>query len=132
MLGSVLDMVHSYWAYRHLPNLCFLHYGDLVADLDREMRHLSAFLGIPVDAERWPRLVAAARFDAMKERAADNAPGAHLGEWRSAGDFFREGRMQAWKDGLRADSLALYERAMAERYEPAFRRWLEGGRAALA
>jgi hypothetical protein len=37
--------------------------------------------------------------------------------------------MQAWRDGLGAESLALYERAMAERYEPAFRRWIEGGRA---
>jgi hypothetical protein len=38
--------------------------------------------------------------------------------------------MQAWRDGLGAASHALYERVMMERYEPAFRRWLEGGRAA--
>ena len=127
ILGSVLDMVHSYWQFRELPNLCFLHYADLRADLDREMRRLGAFLGIPVDAGRWPELVRAARFDAMKQRADDNAPGSHLGEWRSASDFFRKGRMQAWQGALSAESLALYDRVMAERYEPAFRRWLEAG-----
>jgi len=130
IIGSVLDMVHSYWPFRSLPNVHLLHYADLVSDLDGEMRRLTAFLGIPVDERRWPDLVRAARFDAMKQRADDTAPGAHLGEWRSASDFFRKGRMQAWREALGPESLALYERAMAERYEPAFRRWLEGGRAA--
>jgi aryl sulfotransferase len=130
IMGSVLDMVHSYWAWRRLPNLHFLHYADLVADLEAEMRRLSAFLRIPVDEARWPGLVRAARFDAMKERADENAPGAHLGEWKSATDFFREGRMQAWRSGaLSAESLALYDKLVAERYEPAFRQWLEAGRA---
>ena len=128
ILGSVLDMMHSYWAFRRLPNLHFLHYADLTADLDAEMRRLSAFLGIPIDAARWPDLVGAARFDAMKQRADDTAPGAHHGEWKSASDFFRKGRMQAWREALDAESLALYERALAERYEPEFRRWLEQGR----
>jgi hypothetical protein len=130
ILGSVLDMVHGYWRFRRLPNFCFLHYAALRADLDREMRRLSAFLGIPVDEGRWPELVQAARFDAMKERADQNAPGAHLGEWRSASDFFRKGRMQAWDGVLSPKSLALYEREMNERYEPEFRRWLETGFAA--
>ena len=130
IIGSVLDMVHSYWQFRQLPNLHFLHYADLVSDLDGEMRRLSAFLGIAVDEGRWPALVRAARFDAMKQRAGDLAPGAHLGEWKSAGDFFRRGRMQAWREALGPQSLALYERALAERYEPEFRRWLEGGRKA--
>ncbi len=94
------------------------------------MRRLSAFLGIPVDEARWPELVQAARFDAMKERADQNAPGAHLGEWRSASDFFRKGRMQAWEGVLSPKSLSLYERVMNERYEPEFRRWLETGFAA--
>ena len=130
IIGSVLDMVHSYWQFRSLPNVHFLHYADLVSDLDGEMRRLAAFLGIPVDEGRWPTLVRAARFDAMKQRAGDTAPGSHLGEWRSASDFFRKGRMQAWREALGAESLALYERAMAERYEPDFRRWLERGGAA--
>ena len=99
---------------------CRLGCGDRVSGperalLDGERRRLSAFLGIPVDEARWPRLVQAARFDAMKERADDNAPGSHLGEWRSASDFFREGRMHAWRGKLGAESLALYDRLMAER-----------------
>jgi aryl sulfotransferase len=126
--GSVLDMSATYWAWRHLPNLHFLHYADLVANLDGEMRRLSAFLGIPVDEARWPSLVAAGRFEAMKAGAAENAPGAHHEEWKSPEAFFRAGRLGAWRDALGSESLALYERVMAERYEPEFRRWLEGGR----
>ena len=130
-MGSVLDLSATYWAFRHLSNLHFVHYADLVADLDGEMRRLAAFLGIPVDEARWPALVEAARFESMKQRAEDNAPGAHHGEWRDPSAFFREARLGAWRSALSPSSHALYEKSMEERYEPAFRRWLEEGRRAL-
>ena len=131
-MGSVLDLSATYWAFRHLPNLHFLHYGDLLADLEGEMRRLARFLGLAVDEARFPALVAAARFESMKERAAENAPGAHHGEWRSPEHFFRAARLGAWAEQLSPESLALYERLMDERYEPGLRRWLELGRSALA
>lgn len=42
--------------------LVFAHYGDLSADLEQEMCHLAARLGIAVPEPTWPQLVEAATF----------------------------------------------------------------------
>src|SRR5262249_13668942 len=118
----------TYWKHRDLSNLVFLHYADLVRDLDGEMRLLSARLGIAIDEARWPALVDAARFAAMKEKADGTAPGAHLHEWANNADFFRKARHGEWQSVLNSDNLALYERVANERLEPALKRWLEEGR----
>jgi hypothetical protein len=127
--GSVLYFSSTYWAHRDLPNLVFLHYADLMRDLDGEMRRLSARLGIAVDESRWPVLVEAARFAAMKDRADGTAPGAHLHEWSDNAEFFRKARHGEWRDVLSAENLALYERVANERLEPELKRWLEDGAA---
>jgi hypothetical protein len=127
-LGSVLYLSRSYWAFRKLPNLLFLHYADLSMRLDEEMRRLSAFLGVAVNERRWPALREAASFDAMRARANETAPGAHVNEWRSNRDFFRAARLGQWRTGLSARSLALYEAVAAQRLDDALRRWLERGR----
>ena len=129
--NSVMYLSNTFWQYRHLPNIVFLHYADLTADLDGEMRRLSAALGIAVDEDKWPALVAAARFGAMKEHASDNAPGAHLGEWASDSAFFRKARKDEWRSVLSAENQALYEARTGELLEPALKAWLEGGRGAV-
>src|SRR5262249_317379 len=83
-LVSVLYYAWSFWPYRKLPNIFFLHYDDLSDRLEEEMRRLSNFLGIAVDVRVFPSLVHAATFAEMKNDGAANAPGAHLGEWRDA------------------------------------------------
>ena len=128
--GSNGYFAKTYWAHRRLPNIHFMHYADLMSDLDGEMRRLSAFLGVPVDEAVWPSLVEAASFAAMKARADEAAPGAHLGEWRSNDDFFRRARMGEWRGVLSAENLALYDKIYGQRLEPALKRWLEVGRAA--
>jgi hypothetical protein len=127
--GSVMSLTKTYWAHRHTPNLHLLHYADLSADLDGEMRRLARFLGARIDERVWPVLVKAGGFEAMRERADELAPGAHFGEWRSNADFFRSGRRGAWRDVLGAESLALYEGVATERLGPRLKAWLEGGRA---
>jgi hypothetical protein len=128
--GSVLYLSDTYWQFRKLPNLVFLHYTDLTKDLDGEMRRLSRALGIPVDESKWPGLVAAAKFNAMKAHASDNAPGAHVGEWASDSNFFRKARNGEWQSVLSAENLALYEQVTKEKIAPDLKRWLEGGRRA--
>jgi hypothetical protein len=128
----MLYMVESYWRFRHLPNLLFLHYADLTRDLDGEMRRVAAFLDIAVDEAEWPALVAAASFAGMKDKAQETAPDADLGEWSNSGDFFRAARMEAWRDGLSAENQALYETVNAERVDPEMKAWAEQGRGAAA
>ena len=126
--GSVLYLSRTYWAFRRLPNLLFLHYADLLKQLDPEMRRLSAFLDVSVDEAHWPVLVEAASFQSMRSRADATAPGAHVGEWRDNRAFFRMARMGQWRSVLSADNQALYERIAGERLDPAHRAWLERGR----
>ena len=119
----------SFWPYRQLPNLLAVHYNDLLADLDGQMRRVARFLGIEVAEAAWPALVAAARFDAMRgealrEEAEGDRSNADLKG--GAATFFFQGSNGRWRDVLSQDDLALYE-AAAARLEPGLRSWLEGG-----
>jgi hypothetical protein len=129
-MGSVLYYASSFWPYRKLPNVLFLHYADLSDRLDEEMRRLARLLHIPIDEAVFPSLVRAAAFGVMKEDGAANAPGAHLGEWRDANEFFKSARRGEWKTVLNEENLALYDRIAAERLDPMLRLWLEKGRGA--
>jgi aryl sulfotransferase len=127
--GSMTHFARTWWAHRRRANIAFVHYGDLMTDLDGEMRRLSQFLGMAVDETVWPGLVEAASFATMKEKADADAPGAHLGEWKSNAAFFRRARMGEWRSVLSEQNQALYERLSSERLEPKLEAWLEGGRA---
>lgn len=128
--GSMSHFVATWWAQRRRKNICFVHYADLSADLDGEMRRVSAFLGIPVDETRWPELVQAASFAAMRENADTAAPGAHLGEWKDNGAFFKRARMGEWRDVLSQENQALYEGLSSQRLPPSLKAWIENGRRA--
>ncbi|HEY3798478.1 MAG TPA: sulfotransferase domain-containing protein [Caulobacteraceae bacterium] len=128
-IGSVFGTARPFWAHRAAPNIHFLHYRDLTSDLEGEMRRLAGLLGIEVAEDAWPALVAAASFEAMRDGADDNAPGAHLGEWTRNDAFFARARMEEWRGVLNAENQALYEELAPVRVEPALRAWLEGGRA---
>jgi hypothetical protein len=129
-LGSVMTLTRTYWEFRHVPNLLFLHYADLSDDLDGELRRLARFLGAPIDERLWPEFLSAARFESMRGRADELAPGAHFKEWRSNADFFRGARRGQWRHVLTPENLALYERLALERLGPQLKAWLEGGRRA--
>jgi hypothetical protein len=127
-VGSVLYFLDSYLRFRALPNIFFLHYADLRADCEQEMRRLAAFLGIAVNEATWPRLVEGASFEAMKSHAGETAPGAHLGEWTKDSDFFRKARMGEWRDVLSPESRAFFDSIMEIRFSPKARAWIESGR----
>jgi hypothetical protein len=126
--GSFTYIASTFWDFRELPNLFFLHYADLMQDLDAEMRRLSGFLGIPVDAALWPLLVEAASFQSMKLRADETAPGASRSDWKDNSAFFRAARMGHWRQALSPGSQALYEELHARRLDPRLKAWIECGR----
>ena len=67
--GPVLDFEVTYCAERKRSNLLMVNYCDLLANLDGEMRRVSAFLDIPINEEVWPALVKAAQFSEMRASA---------------------------------------------------------------
>jgi hypothetical protein len=128
--GSVFHAARTAWPYRGLANLHFLHYRDMLLDIEGEMRVLARFLGIRVAPAIWPALARAAGFDEMKTHADETAPGAHLGDWASNSAFFARARLGEWVRALNHDNQALYRALAPNRAEPDLLAWLEGGRAA--
>ena len=61
--------VAAWWDLRGEPNVLFVHYNDLKADLDREMRRVAAFLNIGIPAARWPVVVDSCTFESMRADA---------------------------------------------------------------
>ncbi len=107
--GAMLHLSDA-WARRHRPNVVLVHYDELLSDLDSAMRRLSGMLGIPVDEARWPELVHAATFEAMRDGA--NAPEG-LGVLKDPAAFFRRGVSGEGRALLSADELARYRARVA-------------------
>ena len=96
-LAAVMQHLTSYWEVRDRPNVVLVHYSDLQRDLEGEMRQVARRLGIEVDEDRWPELVAAAGFEAMRARADEIAPDASSGALQSNEAFFRSGTDGQWR-----------------------------------
>jgi len=129
--GGLLDHTASFWRYRTLPNLIFLHYADMSDDLEAEMTRLAGFLGIDRAPDEIRALCEAARFDAMRADADNLAPGAKVtGRWKSNADFFRKGRLAEWREVLSRETQDLYVATTRSRYDHAMLDWLERGRSA--
>ncbi|HEX3653548.1 MAG TPA: sulfotransferase domain-containing protein [Rhizomicrobium sp.] len=117
----------SYWAERERPNLLMVHYNDLLADLNGEMRRIAQFLDIHVPEEQWPALVDAATFHFMRENGAALMPRAAQG-WDQGGErFLHAGTNGRWRDVLSADDIALYDARVRRELSPNLARWLEQG-----
>jgi hypothetical protein len=89
-------------------DIVYLHYDALRADLEGQMRHLAARLGIVVDAYRWPRLVQSATFESMRARADTLIPGGDRQQWIDPAAFFRRGTSGQWRDLLDEADIARY------------------------
>ena len=85
-----------------------LHYDDLKADLEGQMRGLAQHLGIAVDEDRWPSLVRAATFESMRSRADTTVPGGGREQWIDPAAFFSRGTSGQWRDLLDDADLARY------------------------
>ncbi|MFC6840785.1 sulfotransferase domain-containing protein [Xanthomonas theicola] len=96
--GHVASWLH------HAPAPCLLlRYEDLQAQPSRETARLAAFLGLPADADRVARAVAACRFDALREIEEHSG---FIERRDGQPRFFRQGRAGAWQSALHARQAA--------------------------
>jgi len=127
---SHLHHLKTWWEWRHLPNILLVHYNDLLADLEGEMRRVAAYLEIEPADDAWPRLVDACTFASMKQQAAKIMPGAELGFVGGTDTFFYKGTNRRWDGALSDEDLALYPEAVERTLSPEAGEWLEKGRLA--
>jgi len=126
--GSHFTHLESFWEFRHLPNLLLVHYNDLKADLAGEMRRIAAFLDIAVPESRWPTLVEAATFEAMKRDGEMLLPEVALIFQGGSQTFVNKGTNDRWREVLTAEEVAQYEALVARTVPADLSRWMERGR----
>lgn len=107
-LPGVMWHLSDAWNRRRQPNVLLLHYAELSADLEGQMRLIADRLSISVPPDRWPDLVQAATFDRMRERSTELIPGA-AGILKDPAAFFRRGSSGAGREVLSAEEFAEYE-----------------------
>jgi aryl sulfotransferase len=104
-------------------NVLLVHYADLSADLDSEMRRIASRLHIDVPEDVWPTLVDAAGFARMRDRAAELAPDP-AGILKDTGTFFRRGRSGSGRELLTDEEFAHYLDRASELAPPDLLAWL--------
>jgi len=121
-LPGVMWHLADAWARRDQRNVVLVHYEDLSADLDGEMRRLAGRLGISVPPEAWPSLVQAATFGHMRANAERlTGPPVIIKDPR---EFFRRGVSGAGREELSAAELAGYQARAARLAPPELLAWL--------
>lgn len=126
--ASYFYIENSFWKARHEPDVLLVHYNDLKADLDGEMRRISAFLDIPVDETIWPDMVRAGDFSEMKKSADMLMPGAGMIFKGGGNTFLNKGTNNRWKDQVDPADLALFEAKVRAQFSPSLAAWAEHGR----
>ena len=107
-----------------------VHYNDLRAELDVEMRRIAAFLAIDVNETVWPSLVRAATFEDMQAAGGTLMPQTTHDFAEGARRFFNKGTNGRWRDVLTDGDLSLYAAKVREKLTPRLAVWFEGGRRA--
>ena len=128
VLDSLPGLVHHVddaWHRRDAggADVVLVHYDDLTADLDGEMRQLAGHLGIVVAEETWPTVLTAATFDQMRARAARLAPD-RLGVLRSSEAFFRTATSERGGDRVADLAKQRVEASVRAQTDPAVAAWL--------
>ena len=124
---SVLHHAQSYWNYRHLPNLLFVHYGDLKADPEGEIRRIAGFLGIEHTDEAFRGITEAVRLQNVQKNSERIVGDMDMFFEGGAKTFLFKGTNGRWKDVLSEAELVQYRAAMEKSLAPECARWMEQG-----
>jgi methionine-S-sulfoxide reductase len=121
-LPGLLWYLTDAWARRGEPNVLLVHYDNLCADLDGQMRWLASRLGITIPERAWPSLVRAARFESMSRNADQLVPAPGL--FKSNAAFFRRGTSGEGHEILSGAEIARYHARVAGMAPPDMLAWL--------
>jgi len=105
------------WSRRNRANVVLVHYDDLAAQLEDEMRRLAARLSIQVPEATWPQLADNARFESMRSRAGRLLPDSR-GALKDPRAFFRRGISGSGRELLSAEEYAGYRARVAQLAPP--------------
>ncbi|CAN0392006.1 unnamed protein product [Phaeothamnion confervicola] len=117
----------SWWDYRHLSNVYFVHFANLLIDPAREVRRLADYLELAIDERQFPQILQRISFASMRENFASIEPMADILWKEGAKTFMNKGTNGRWRDVLGPAELALYDAAVARALTLDAARWMEDG-----
>jgi aryl sulfotransferase len=126
-LRAMVHHLATFWDVRHRPNIVLLHYGELQADLMRQMQSLADRLGAGVSAQELAGLAQAATFDSMRQRADQLVPNAAEALWHDNARFFNKGTSGQWRHLLDDEDLRRYQARIDELAAPDLVHWMHQG-----
>ena len=124
----IFEFENTYWRERKRDNVLLVHFSDLKADLEGEMRRIAGFLDISVPPHLMQDLARAATFEDMKKNGDALMAEARFAWDRGADRFLNKGTNGRWKDVLNAGDLARYDALVKKKWSMATAAWMEGGR----
>lgn len=120
---SPIRHLGSWWPRRREPNVLFVHYADLTADLEGEMHRIAQFLDLHVAEDHWPDVVGRCTLASM--RASDTGlDRLYVG---GASSFFHKGGGGRWRGVIPDTIIDDYSRHVAEDLPTDAAQWLEHG-----
>lgn len=126
-LGYRAHFVHSYFDYRHLPNIHFFHYADMKRDLKGEMGKVAAALGIEISDAKLAELAQAASFGAMKKQALKYVPSGKEDFWHQPENFLNKGTSGQWQGVFSEETLKRFDTRLDALLGPELAEWLKNG-----
>lgn len=122
--GGLFHFLSTWWALRDEPNVLFVHYDELKADLEKQVRRIAAFAKIPIDEKQLPGILERCSFQWMKSNWKKIGPIDDM--FVGGGDsFFFKGTNGRWKDVLTKAELEAYEARSREMMPPDLKAWLD-------
>lgn len=125
---SFWEYMNSWWPYRNLPNVHFIHFQNLKDDLAGEIKKIAAFLDIPIHDENFDAIIKHCSFDYMKKNAVKSTPLGGIFWDGGAETFINKGVNGRWKDMLGAEDSAKYENIVVEKLGAECANWLKTGK----
>jgi aryl sulfotransferase len=121
------ENVRTWWQFRHLPNILFVHFANLKADMPGQMRRIAEFLEVPIDEPHWQETLEYCSFDWMKRNAQKSVPLAGAFWEAGAQVFINKETNGRWTDTLMPEDVADYEARDLEELGPEAAHWLATG-----
>lgn len=124
--------VQTWWNYRHLPNILFVHYNDLLTDLTGEISRVADYLGIDCSKEVRAQVADKVTFKSMKSDALNADPSNYEPFKGGANTFINKGTNGRWQSVLTDEDLKMYDETAKRELSDNCRAWLEYGSMSLA
>ncbi len=121
------ENVRTWWEFRDLPNVLFVHFADLKRDMPGQMRRIAGFLDVTVDEARWEETIEYCSFGWMKEHASKSVPLGGAFWDGGARVFINKGTNGRWAETLTAEDVEEYEARAVQELGPECARWLATG-----